>query len=86
MESTKFETQFLEIGGKKCYNHTREIHHLKKLPECNNITEESCTEKWEIIDGNKVYYLIRYWFFVASYVVTDKNKLTKRDADNYIPN
>ena len=24
------------------------------------------------------------WFFVASYVVTDKNKLTKRDVNNDI--
>ena len=25
------------------------------------------------------------WFFVASYVVTDKNKLTERDVNNDIP-
>ena len=24
------------------------------------------------------------WFFVASYVVTDNNKLTKKDVDNYL--
>ena len=29
--------------------------------------------------------LIEPWFFVASYVVTDTNKLTKRDVDNDIP-
>ena len=27
----------------------------------------------------------RIWFFVASYAVTDKNKLTERDVDNDIP-
>ena len=25
------------------------------------------------------------WFFVASYLVTDKNKVTERDVDNDIP-
>ena len=25
------------------------------------------------------------WFFVASYVMTNKNKLTERDVDNDIP-
>ena len=27
----------------------------------------------------------KQWFFVASYVVTDNNKLTERDVDNDIP-
>ena len=26
-----------------------------------------------------------YWFFVASYVMKDNNKLTERDVDNDIP-
>ena len=26
-----------------------------------------------------------HWFFVASHVVTDNNKLTERDVDNDIP-
>ena len=28
---------------------------------------------------------VEIWFLVASYVVTDKNKLTERDVDNDIP-
>ena len=28
---------------------------------------------------------VRLWFFVSSYVVTDKNKLTERDVDNNMP-
>ena len=30
----------------------------------------------------KRMWAVKFWFFVASYVLTDKNKLTERDVDN----
>ena len=55
---------------------------FEEVPGSQKLPYFSFIEYYGFIDVQQNEAL---WFFVASYVVTDNNKLTKRDVGNDIP-
>ena len=77
----------IQIDSKRVKTHLKSIRHKKIIQQwvrrsvmfCYKITAKGL--RFSIIQMT----LQEQWFFVALYVVMDKNKLTERDVDNDIP-
>ena len=57
---------------------------LENVVVSRNFVASRRSRGWQIQDRT-LGSLIWSWFFVASYVVMDSNKLSERDVDNDIP-
>merc|ERR550519_892635 len=53
---TKCGVKFNDLAHQNCKEVTAKVEHIKKVPECKEITKNNCVTDWEVdSNGNKVW-------------------------------